>query len=237
MKRLPVCIYIVLMLAIVNLNCQNKHDQTTFKNPAQTYESHTESDSANMSDVPHDVRRVFLGNGYREAQWGMSTKQVSDLLRAKILYHDKVITDGDIFISYNLGGGKSVTCYFYKNLFYRAEYSPSFKDGDEIAGEAVLHGLTDKYGQPRQIGGMVNAWTESPLIVYQWDDDSTEIRFQMWDPEPLKRAGGLYPSSTIAVSYKSKFISIKKESELSELNDKVRKKSVQEKLKSLKNDF
>jgi ankyrin repeat protein len=177
-----------------------------------------------------------LGNGYLNAKWGMTIEQVKEALidEEHILINERTSSDGDKYLLFKIGGSRELTCWFYNNKFYYAEYVPFPKDGDRSGVEAVLLGLKNKYGSGENITGYVDGLTGMKLLLNVWDDGVTEIKFRMYDPDVIAAYSNIipYPSGTLKVLYTGK--KLKAEKETNEMLEKMRLEN-EERNKRLKN--
>lgn len=167
-------------------------------------------------------KRSLERAGYKEAKWGMSPKKVKKALNMKI------VSEGNDYINF----GK-VTCWFFKNKFYRAIYDPKLGDNNTKDYEAVLRALVEKYGGGRELKDKVDAFSRIPLLVYLWEDEFTEIKLRMFNPEIWSKSSDIFPSSTLIIIYESKEIRNEKEIEESQ---KERSK-IEEGSRSMKSDL
>lgn len=144
--------------------------------------------------------------GFRGAKWGMAPEEVKAALGAKV--NEESEKNGDRFISFDLGEGKKVACWFYDNRFYHATYSPAVKEGSVQAFTEFLARLTGEHGDgSTEITGQTDPTTFMPLFMVKWEDDTSTVTMRMADPEAYaKYQGDVYPSATIMVLYESKVI-------------------------------
>lgn len=151
-----------------------------------------------------------LGGGYKGAKWGMTKAEVKKVVGGKVNSGSKNTME------VSFANGASAKCFFFKDKFYRVEYSPSLHDNDPEGVAAILNALQEKYGPGQAIPNMADASMGFPLLVYEWRDAATTITFRMWDQKALQAGGysslaSTYPSSTLGVMYASLVITNEKE--------------------------
>jgi hypothetical protein len=181
--------------------------------------------------------QVYLGNGYKEAKWGMSPDKVKEVLVSATVSSEDKTDDGDTYIAFTIGDDKELTCYFYENQLYCAQYKPIKHDGDDKGAQAVLIGLTKKYGQGKYLEGYADS-IGMPLVLVEWNDGVTEIRLKMMDQKSLINMGmNTYPSSTLEVRYTSLKFRTAKDRKEKEINLQQEKDERNRKLKNVENDL
>jgi hypothetical protein len=169
-----------------------------------------------------------LGDGYKDAKWGMTKSQVKSILAASIISQSTEPNDeGDTSIIFDLGNGKKLSAFFYNNKFYDAEFEPGLGDDDHNGVDAIIEGLYKKYGKKfKSVPNMVNV-LHIPLRVAVWDDGVTKITLQMQDPAVYNNT---YPSSTLIILYESDKIEeekkISQRHQENENNEKEKKKTL-----------
>lgn len=195
--------------------------------------------SALLSDKPVNASSLgALGGGYKNAKWGMSPTQVKNVLKGEII--DSGERDFISYIEYNIGAGKTLKCWFYKNRFYQVWYTPGLKDDDEEGAKAVLMALTKKYGPGKILKGDVDS-LGFPKLTIIWDDGITEIKYRMYHPDPSK-----YPrewrhlsrkSSSLWVSYANKKIRDNINREEKAEKERHEKERLRQKMKAVEEDL
>ena len=179
-----------------------------------------------------------LGGGYKNAKWGMSPIQVKNVLKGEII--DSGERDFISYIEYNIGAGKTLKCWFYKNRFYQVWYNPRLKDDDELGAEAVLRALTKKYGTGKILKGAVT-FLGLPRLTIIWDDGITEIEYTMYDPDPYRYPSEwrhLYrKSSSLWVSYTNKKIQDNINREEKAKKEHLKEEKLRQKMKAIEEDL
>jgi hypothetical protein len=157
-----------------------------------------------------------LGNGYKEAKWGMSIKEIK-----KNLHYPIQFDYGDS-ISFSLGENKYFQCEFYNNKLYKVVYGPLLKSRNDL--NILISALKKKYGQGKSLDSMQNVWGNTCL--------SGEPDFYsgiVWVDEITKISLAISKSSydcTVVIYEDVKILKekqLKKERESQKENDKKRK--------------
>jgi len=142
---------------------------------------------------------VKLGNGYKDAKWGMSRKEVRAALKGKVTEQ----TDTTMTIS--LGGGKELTCHFYRDRLRAVKFSPHLEN-EERDRPVLLQAMVDKYGPGSNVEGATDHIFGVPLDVVRWEDGETQIDVRSYQP-----GHGIAPSTYIL--YFSKEVDGQKEAD------------------------
>jgi hypothetical protein len=133
-----------------------------------------------------------------------------------------------------------VTCYFDNDQLYQAIYQPVAADNDQQAAEAVLDGLSKKYGPGKDEEGYSDK-SGKPLKIVTWNDGITKIEFRMRDPKPPARSDDrkpwAYPSSSLAVIYTDITADIRREQRQEEERTRLEEKKLRQKTKDIQSDL
>jgi hypothetical protein len=180
-----------------------------------------------------------LGDGYKDAKWGMTKGQVKSILSATIESQSSEPNDeGDTSVIFNLGKNKKLKAFFYNNKFYHAEFEPGLGDDDENSVDAIITGLANKYGKGQIVRNMVDGALGLALRVVVWNDGITKITLRMHDPEQYAKQGyDIYPSSTLKVLYESIKIKDDKKKEQEKKQNRDNEEQKQKTLKRVQDDL
>jgi hypothetical protein len=180
--------------------------------------------------VTFEQIKPFLGGGYQNAKWGMTVDQVkSALISNRIKANIEVNTsDGDKAVRFIIDGQKELTCFFYNNKFYHAEYDPKLKAHEEDVARAILNEMITKYGNGRTYRGTNNIG----LIYYvttEWEDIETKIIYQIHDKQVMM----YYVAGSVIVAYTCKAIEAQKDAD----KERAANEAKQKRLRSFEGDL
>ena len=184
-----------------------------------------------------------LGGGYKNAKWGMSIAEVKKKLPGRLEYETRQ-PKAEKTLILDLGENRKVTCLFDNDRFFQAIYQPVSADDDQPAAEAVLDGLSRKYGPGKDAEGFTDK-DGKPLKITTWNDGVSKIEFRMRDPKTpektpektLDRKPVPYPSSTLAVLYTSIAINAKRAQRQEEEHRRQEELKRQQKINDIQGDL
>lgn len=171
-----------------------------------------------------------LGYGYNDAKWGMSKKEVKQVINKKIIEETKEN------ILFGIKKGITLNCCFFDNKFYMAEYR--IKDFSqnliEYTTDGILATLLEKYGKESKVttyisfGGLL----QHPN-TYVWEDNNTVIYFLQ-----ISYVGDYVDNRDKTITYYSKNLSKEKDDYDNNLElEKKKQKLQKEKAKTKKLDL
>ncbi|MBI5240170.1 MAG: hypothetical protein HY926_06835 [Elusimicrobia bacterium] len=180
-----------------------------------------------------------LGGGYKDAKWGMSPAEVKKRIPARVDYETRQPKVEKTLIL-SLGEGRKLSCFFENDRFFQAIYQPVAVDGEPTAAEAVVSGLSKKYGPGKEEDGFTDK-EGKPLRLVTWNDGITKIEFRMRAPRPSGKNPNLaaepYPSSTVTVLYTSIAVSAKRALRQDEERRRAEEQKRQQRVNDIQGDL
>ena len=180
-----------------------------------------------------------LGGGYKDAKWGMSPAEVKKAVPARVDYETRQ-PKVEKTVIFSLGEGRKLTCLFEGERFYQAIYQPVPADDEPAAAEAVLSGLSQKYGPGKE----EDSYTDKegrPLRLVTWNDGVSKIEFRMRSPRPNEKSLEFkpepYPSSTVAVLYTSIALSARRSLRQEDERRRAEELKRQQRIKDIQGDL
>ena len=150
---------------------------------------------------------------------------------------------GKDYLEFKYAGEKELTCWFYEGKFFQAVFKPGLGDGDKQGLLAIDQGLEEKYGSGQMQNGYVDGLLNIPLLVKDWNDGETRIRYKMWDPEQWVAAQNRrgmrlsIPSGTLEIRFTSLALENQKEQDEKNATDRAEAAERSKKKAGFKNDL
>jgi hypothetical protein len=178
-------------------------------------------------------RAVRLGDGYRNAKWGMSVAETKRLLGGE------VVQESESSLEIKTTEGQSITCRFWGGGLASVVLNPKQDEDDFDGFYAIEKLLEEKFGSSQNHYSFTDTPQEvekskgARLDVYPWEDETTII--QLWRISPTYPRILLPPGVTYRaeILYRSKAAMRAKEKAEAEQEEDTKRKELEKARKEM----